>query len=44
MSMAYPNPADLAAMKNDPAINLMSQEGLNVGYLAFNTEKAPFTT
>ena len=42
--MAYPNPADLAAMKADPAVNLMSQEGLNVGYLAFNTEKAPFTT
>ncbi len=41
--MAYPNPADLAAMKTDPAINLMSQEGLNVGYLAFNTEKEPFT-
>ena len=41
--MAYPNPADLAAMKTDPAVNLMSQEGLNVGYLAFNTEKAPFT-
>jgi dipeptide transport system substrate-binding protein len=41
--MAYPNPADLAAMKADPAVNLMSQEGLNVGYLAFNTEKAPFT-
>ncbi|EWY40316.1 peptide ABC transporter substrate-binding protein [Skermanella stibiiresistens SB22] len=41
--MAYPNPADLAAMRTDPAVNLMSQEGLNVGYLAFNTEKAPFT-
>jgi len=41
--MPFPNPADLAAMKNDPSINLMSQEGLNVGYLAFNTEKEPFT-
>ena len=40
--MAFPNPADLAAMKADPAINLMHQEGLNVGYLAFNTEKKPF--
>jgi dipeptide transport system substrate-binding protein len=30
-------------MKTDSAINLMSQEGLNIGYLAFNTEKAPFT-
>ncbi len=40
--MPYPNPADLQAMDSDPAINLMQQEGLNVGYLAFNTEKPPF--
>ncbi len=40
--MPYPNPADLEAMKNDPAIKLLAQEGLNVGYLAFNTEKKPF--
>lgn len=40
--MPYPNPADLAAMKADANINLMQQEGLNVGYLAFNTEKKPF--
>lgn len=38
----YPNPADLQAMADDSEINLMSQEGLNVGYLAFNTEKKPF--
>jgi dipeptide transport system substrate-binding protein len=40
--MPYPNPADLEAMKNDPALKLLAQEGLNVGYLAFNTEKKPF--
>ncbi|MEJ2639062.1 MAG: ABC transporter substrate-binding protein [Desulfosarcinaceae bacterium] len=40
--MPYPNPADLAAMKKDKDINLMSQEGLNVGYLAYNTMMAPF--
>ena len=40
--MPYPNPADIEAMRADPAINLMEQEGLNVGYLAFNTEKPPF--
>ncbi len=40
--MPYPNPADLDAMRNDPDINLLEQEGLNVGYLAFNTEKKPF--
>ncbi len=40
--MPYPNPADLEAMDADENINLMQQEGLNVGYLAFNTQKAPF--
>lgn len=38
----YPNPADIAAMKKDPNVNVLEQEGLNVGYLAFNTEKKPF--
>ncbi len=41
--MPYPNPADLEAMAQDADINLLQQEGLNVGYLAFNTEKEPFT-
>lgn len=41
--MPYPNPADIPAMKADPDIVVMEQEGLNIGYLAFNTEKAPFT-
>jgi len=41
--MPYPNPADLAAMKTDANINLMEMEGLNVGYLAFNTKKEPFS-
>ena len=40
--MAFPKPADVALMKNDPAINLVSQPGLNVGYIAFNVEKKPF--
>jgi dipeptide transport system substrate-binding protein len=40
--MPYPNPADLEAMRADTELNLMEQEGLNVGYLAFNTEKPPF--
>lgn len=39
--MPYPNPADLALMKKDPQIRVMEQEGLNVGYLAFNVEKKP---
>ena len=40
--MPYPNPADLEAMQKDPNIKVLSQEGLNIGYLAFNTEKKPF--
>ena len=40
--MPYPNPADIAAMKTDPAITLMEQEGLNIGYLAYNTQQKPF--
>ncbi|WP_298495890.1 ABC transporter substrate-binding protein [uncultured Maritimibacter sp.] len=40
--MPYPNPADVQAMKDDENINVMEQEGLNVGYLAYNTQQAPF--
>ena len=40
--MPYPNPADIEAMKADPDINMLEQEGLNVGYLAYNTKQAPF--
>jgi len=40
--MPYPNPADIEAMKSDPDVVMMEQEGLNVGYLAYNTQVAPF--
>ncbi len=40
--MIAPNPADLAAMSQDPDVNLMSQAGLNIGYLAMNAQKPPF--
>jgi len=40
--MVNPNPADLNAMRSDPDIRLLDKEGLNVGYLAFNTRKQPF--
>ncbi|MCK8292671.1 ABC transporter substrate-binding protein, partial [Erwinia amylovora] len=39
--MPYPNPAELARMREDKNINLMQIPGLNVGYLSFNTEKKP---
>ncbi|GHA55883.1 ABC transporter substrate-binding protein [Amylibacter ulvae] len=38
----YPNPADLEALKADPNLEVQEQEGLNVGYLAYNTKVAPF--
>lgn len=40
--MPYPNPADLETMKADGDVTLLNQEGLNVGYLAYNTKVAPF--
>ena len=42
--MPYPNPADIAAMKKDPALKVLEQPGLNIGYLAFNTRRSPSTT
>ncbi|HUN93512.1 MAG TPA: ABC transporter substrate-binding protein [Burkholderiaceae bacterium] len=40
--MAYPKPADVADMQKDPALTVLKQEGLNVGYIAFNVTKKPF--
>ncbi|NQZ94114.1 MAG: ABC transporter substrate-binding protein [Moritella sp.] len=40
--MAFPNPSDRKMMEEDENINLLSQEGLNIGYLAFNVNKKPF--
>ncbi len=40
--MPYPNPADLEQMAAEESITLMEQEGLNVGYLAYNTQVPPF--
>src|SRR3954467_12891734 len=40
--MAYPNPADLKRIADDPALVLMRQAELNVGYLAMNTTRPPF--
>ncbi len=40
--MAYPNPADVQAMKDAEDVVVMEQEGLNVGYLAYNTTVAPY--
>lgn len=38
----YPNPADIASLKADDSLQVMQQEGLNVGYLAYNALVKPF--
>ena len=38
-----PLPADLPTIKANKNLQLLSQPGLNIGYLAFNNLKAPFT-
>src|SRR5437879_9955665 len=40
--MPYPNPADLDAIRKDANVTILEQPGLNIGYLAFNTQKKPF--
>ena len=38
----YPNPADIEGLKANGDLQMMEQQGLNVGYLAYNTKVAPF--
>lgn len=38
----YPSPDDIAEMKENKDLKLITQEGLNVGYLSFNNDKKPF--
>ncbi|WP_068316651.1 ABC transporter substrate-binding protein [Polycladidibacter hongkongensis] len=40
--MPYPNPADVADMEKDSNIKVLRQEGLNIGYMAYNTQQPPF--
>jgi len=40
--IAEPAPADLEAMKSNTQLQVMEQAGLNVGYLAMNTEREVF--
>ncbi|HET9902085.1 MAG TPA: ABC transporter substrate-binding protein [Xanthobacteraceae bacterium] len=40
--MAFPNPGDTTEIAANPALKLLRQEGLNVGYLALNTTRKPF--
>ncbi|GHD05224.1 ABC transporter substrate-binding protein [Tianweitania populi] len=40
--MPYPAPADIEGIKADPQLKIEEEAGLNVGYLAYNTQMAPF--
>ena len=40
--VAEPAPQDLPAMRNSAGLKAVSQPGANIGYLAFNVEKAPY--
>lgn len=39
---AFPNPGDRDTIEADPDLKLITQEGLNVGYLGMNTQRPPF--
>lgn len=39
---SYPAPADVPSLKADPTLKVMEAPGLNVAYLAFNTQVAPW--
>ncbi len=40
--MPYPNPADIDSIRSNTDLELLDQAGLNVGYLAYNTQQEPF--
>ena len=40
--MAYPAPADVAAMEKNDKLTVMQQAGLNVAYMSYNTTQKPF--
>lgn len=40
--IAEPSPADVDSMKANSKIQLVEKEGVNVGYLALNTQRKPF--
>ncbi len=38
----FPRPNDIPELQKDPNVNVLSQPGLNIGYLSFNATKPPF--
>lgn len=41
-AMEFPNPDDLEQISKDENIELLSQPGMSIGYLAMNMDKSPF--
>jgi len=41
-AMEFPNPDDLEQIRKDENIELLSQPGMSIGYLAMNMDKSPF--
>ena len=39
----FPNPGDRQAIETDANLKFLEQEGFNIGYLALNTSKPPFS-
>jgi len=40
--LPYPNAADVSELKKDENLTVAEQPGLNIGFLAYNTQMAPF--
>lgn len=41
-AFVYPSPDDIQGLRDNADISLIENNGLNVGYMAFNTQKKPF--
>ena len=41
-AMEFPNPDDLQQIRDDETLELLSQPGMSIGYLAMNMDKPPF--
>ena len=41
-AMEFPNPDDLQQIRDDATLELLSQPGMSIGYLAMNMDKPPF--
>ncbi|WP_252407334.1 ABC transporter substrate-binding protein, partial [Escherichia coli] len=40
--LAYPAASQLKVLRDDPRLRLTLRSGMNIAYLAFNTNKPPF--